>query len=439
MAKIANYEVKFQTVKGQTSFSELDPEHRELVHEIASRYRLTFQELKRLCDAAQDVAMWGETSLLESWREKRPTLANRTSKERFLQTLESRMRSLRSGAKSYPSEGLDKPAPFALRPTVENSDKTVVGMCPVASEETVCCNLRTIDAVENCGFGCSYCSIQTFYGDEVAFDARLGAKLESVELDPSRFYHFGTGQSSDSLMWGNQNGVLDALCDFARKRPNVLLELKTKSKNVEYFLRHRTPPNVVLSWSLNTPTVINNEEHFTASLSERLGAARRVVDRGIKVAFHFHPLVYHENWRRDYTAVAKRLMEELSFEDVVFLSFGTVTFTKSVVKAIRKRGRSTKMLQMEMEPASKGKLSYPVRIKKEMFRAMYESLAPWHEDVFMYLCMEKRELWQATFGRAYDSNEAFEADFGRQVSRKLPPVSQTESQAEEAVATGSGK
>jgi len=34
--------------------------------------------------------------------------------------------------------------------------------------------------------------------------------------------------------------------------------------------------------------------------------------------------------------------------------------------------------------------------------------------------MEKRELWQATFGRAYDSNEAFEADFGRQFSRKLP-------------------
>jgi spore photoproduct lyase len=97
-----------------------------------------------------------------------------------------------------------------------------------------------------------------------------------------------------------------------------------------------------------------------------------------------------------------------------------VTFTKRIVKAIRKRGWSTKMLQMEMEPASKGKLSYPVRIKMEMFRAMYESLAPWHQDVFMYLCMEKRELWQATFGRAYDSNEAFEADFSRQVSRKLP-------------------
>lgn len=423
MAKLANYDEKFEALKGQTSFSELDQKHRELVHELASRYRLTFQELKLLCEAAQDLAMWGETSLVEWWREEQPTLANRASKEKFLQTLESRMHSLRSGAKSYPREGLDKPAPFTLRPTVESSDKTIVGMCPVASEETVCCNLRTIDAVENCGFGCSYCSIQTFYGDEVVFDARLAAKLESVELDPSRFYHFGTGQSSDSLMWGNQNGVLDALCEFARKRPNVLLELKTKSKNVEYFLRHKTPPNVVLSWSLNTPTVIENEEHFTASLSERLSAARRVADRGIKVAFHFHPLVYHENWRRDYTAVAKRLMEELSADDVVFLSFGTVTFTRRIVNALRKRGRSTKMLQMEMEPAAKGKLSYPVRIKTEMFGAMYESLAPWHEDVFMYLCMEKRELWEATFGRAYDSNEAFEADFGRQVSRKLPPAS----------------
>ena len=423
MAKIADYEKKFQALKSQTSFPELDAEQRELVHELASRYRLTFQELKLLCDAARDLAMWGETSLVEWWRDEQPALTRPASKDRFLQTLESRMRSLRSEAKAYPRQGLEKPARFTLRPTVENSDKTIIGMCPVASEETVCCNLRTIDAVENCGFGCSYCSIQTFYGDEVAFDARLAAKLESVELDPSRFYHFGTGQSSDSLMWGNQNGVLDALSEFARKWPNTLLELKTKSKNIEYFLRQRAPRNVVLSWSLNTPTVIDNEEHFTASLSERLSAARRVVDRGVKVGFHFHPLVYYENWRRDYAAVAKRLMEEISFEDVVFLSFGTVTFTKRIVKAIRQRGWSTKMLQMEMEAAAKGKLSYPSRIKTEMFRAMYQSFAPWHDDVFMYLCMEKREQWQASFGRAYDSNEAFETDFGRQVSKKLSPAS----------------
>src|SRR3990172_8145513 len=122
-------------------------------------------------------------------------------------------------------------------------------MCPVASEETVCCNLRTIDAVENCAFGCSYCTIQTFYSDTFKFDADFTTKLKKIKLDLNRFYHFGTGQSSDSLVWGNKNGTLDALCQFAKGAPNVLLEFKTKSNNLRYLLENDIPANIVCSWS----------------------------------------------------------------------------------------------------------------------------------------------------------------------------------------------
>ena len=292
-------------------------------------------------------------------------------------------------------------------------------MCPVASEDTVCCNLRTIDAVENCGFGCSYCTIQTFYDDQVVIDSRLAEKLENLELDPDRFYHLGTGQSSDSLMWGNQQGLLEQLSDFAARHPNVLLELKTKSKNVAFFLERTTPPNLVLSWSMNTPTIIRNEEHFTASLPERLSAARRVADCGVRVAFHFHPLVYYENWAQDYGNVAKQVTETFDVDEVLFVSFGSVTFIKPVIRAIRERGRPTKMLQMELVPGPKGKLSYPDSVKAEMFAAAYQAFSPWHSEVFMYLCMEKAELWKSTFGFTYPSNEAFETDFGRKVFEKI--------------------
>jgi spore photoproduct lyase len=292
-------------------------------------------------------------------------------------------------------------------------------MCPVASEETVCCNLRTIDAVENCGFGCSYCTIQTFYDANVVIDADLKEKLNTIELDSQRLIHLGTGQSSDAMMWGNQHGLLDALRDFAEDRPNVLLELKTKSKNVAYLLERDIPPNMVPSWSLNTPTIIENEEHFTASLDERLSAARRVADRGIKVAFHFHPLVFYENWKRDYVEITGELIRQFQPNEVAFVSFGSVTFIKPVIQAIRRRARPTKMLQMDWVPGAKGKLSYPEPIKQAMFAAAYEALTPWHGEVFMYLCMEKAELWRSTFGFAYESNEQFEADFCRKVFEKI--------------------
>ncbi|MFQ5791281.1 MAG: spore photoproduct lyase family protein, partial [Acidobacteriota bacterium] len=396
MVTIKSYERKLVASRSQTWFQRLDSRHREFIHQCARKYLFTFQELRLVCEAALDLQMWHEESLIAWWDGEEAALQHvgRASKIQLLQGLQAWLQSLKSMAKPYPKEGLPKPEPYSLQVVAQHSDKTVLGTCPVASEETVCCNLRTIDAVENCGLGCSYCAIQTFYGDKVVFDADLRGKLKNLELSPDRFYHLGTGQSSDSLMWGNQHGVLDVLSEFASEHPNILLELKTKSRNIDYFLKHRGPSNIVLSWSLNTPTIIRNEEHFTAQLTERLTAARRVADEGIKVAFHFHPLVYYRGWRDDYRDVVDRVLVQFTSDEVLFVSFGSVTFTKPIIKAIRESRRASKMLQMELVPVPKGKLSYPDKIKKEMFGDIYAAFAPWHGKVFMYLCMEKAELWK---------------------------------------------
>jgi spore photoproduct lyase len=207
--------------------------------------------------------------------------------------------------------------------------------------------------------------------------------------------------------------MLDALFKFAQTHPNVLLELKTKSDNVSYLLENSVPRNLVCSWSLNTPTIVDNEEHFTASLDRRLRAARQVADCGVKVAFHFHPMVYYDGWRSDYTGVVDRIMELFSAGEVSFISMGSVTLIKPVIKKIRELGNATRIHQMEMVADPHGKLTYPDSIKIEMFAAMYEALAPWRGDVFTYLCMEKTEIWQQALGYAYPSNEEFEREFAR--------------------------
>ena len=422
------YEDKFETYKDRTLFSQLDDEDQDFIRRRARGYRFTFQELRFVCEAALDLAMWNEIPLRTWWEgeEKSRKIRDRASKKAFLQTLQSWLHGLKSEPKSYPKSGLAGPLPPDSNLVAEPLKKTVFGMCPVASTDTVCCNLRTIDSVENCGFRCSYCTIQTFYKEKIVFDKNIGEKLSKIELDPRRRYHTGTGQSSDSLMWGNRFGMLDTLCRFAAENPNVLLELKTKSGNIDYFLADRLQGNVFPSWSLNTPTIIRNEEHFTADLDERLRAARTVCDRSIKVGFHFHPLVHYKGWREDYRRIARRLTADFDAAEVLFVSFGSVTFIKPAVKAIRQRGGSTKMLQMELVPGSKGKLTYPDSIKKEMFNLLYEAFEGWHSKVFMYLCMEKAELWKSTFGRVYRTNEDFEEDFCRHIFQKIDDASPRE-------------
>jgi len=417
-----HYAEKLARYEPQTSLPQLAAEERQGLHELALRYRFTFQELKLVSVAAVDLNAWCEEPLLPWWRKQESDLElrGRELKKELFRRLEARLGELRRRPSHYPDQGLSQPRDHKLKLVAEEREgKNVFGMCPVASEETVCCNLRTLDAVESCGFGCSYCTIQTFYGDRVVFDSQLREKLRKIELDEDRFYHVGTGQSSDSLIWGNREGLLDALFEFARSRPNVLLELKTKSKNVAHLLQSDVPRNVVVSWSLSTPTLIANEEHFTASLEERLTAARQLADSGGKVAFHFHPILHYDAWAKDYRDVVEAVLGRFDPSEVLFLSFGSLTFIKPVVKAIRRRAWESKILQAELVPTAKGKLSYPEELKKELFSHLYALFEPWHGKVFMYLCMEEARYWTSTFGRVYASNEEFEEDFGRAVRAKL--------------------
>lgn len=404
----SDYATKFAALSGRTHYDALDARDRRAVRELAFAHRLTFQQLRQVAEAARDLSIWGGPGIAE-WMDGQEFPTRRE----LLTELERHMTDLRGGPASYRDADF-RPARRERRPaTVRATKENVFGMCPVASAKTVCCNLRTIDAVENCSFGCSYCAVQTFYTDGIAFDENLAGRLDAIDLDPERPYHIGTGQSSDALAWGNKLGMLDALFAFARDHPNILLELKTKSDNVRYIVENDVPANVVCSWSLNTPTIVRNEEHFTARLDDRLAAARRVADAGTRVAFHFHPMVHYRGWREDYTAIARRLLDSFETREVAFLSMGSVTLIKPVIGKIRDLGNPTKILQTELVPDPHGKLTYPDDIKVKMFRAMNEALSPWRAGVFMYLCMEKTEIWERALGRTYPDNDTFERDFAR--------------------------
>ena len=405
---------KLRRLEGETLLPLLQPENRRAVRRAALAHRFTFQELRRVAEAARDLEMWREEPLGSWWgrAEREVGGQGRERKKALLARLERHMGGLASAEKRYPSEGLEPPPRRLVRLERRETDAQVLGLCPAYSEQTVCCGLRTLDAVRGCSFGCSYCTIQTFYGEVAELEDGLAEKLAAVELDPGRLYHIGTGQSSDSLIWGNRGGVLDALVSFARRHPNVVLELKTKSDNVRPLLeRDDLPPNLVCSWTLNTPTVIRNEEHGTASIDRRLAAARRMVDHGSRVGFHFHPMVLHEGWRDEYGGIAARLLEMFSPAEALFVSMGAVTFIKPVVREIRRRGGESKILQMELVPDHHGKLTYPDETKVELFRHLFESLAPWHGGVFFYLCMEAATVWERTLGRAWPTNEEFERAF----------------------------
>lgn len=407
------YEDKFHASIQNSFFHKLSQSEQEFIRSKAYMYRFSYQEIRQIIDIARDLEMWNEKNIIEIFPEH-------SQKKVVFSRLKKAYEELRSKPNSYKDFELKNQRDeqkFTFK--TEAKDGFGLGLCPVASEKTRCCNLLTLDAVESCGFDCSYCSIQSFYNqDTITFDSSFAQKLKNLELDKNRTYHIGTGQSSDSLLWGNREGILDALFDFARQNPNVILEFKTKSDNVKYFLENSVPKNILCTWSLNTPTIIQNEEHLSASLEKRVRAARKVADRGVKVGFHFHPIVEYENYLSEYEAVYKELISSFNAKEVSLVSFGTLTFIKPVIKQLRERDFRSKITQMPFVDAN-GKSSYPHDIKVEMFRHAYESFAPWHKEVFFYLCMEEHEMWSEAFGYQYATNNDFERAMLGAYTKKL--------------------
>ena len=400
-----SYEDKFNKAIEKTFYSKLPRNEQEFIREKAFLYRFSHQELLQIINFARDLEMWDEKRIYEIFPDH-PT------KKVALKKLREIYEDIRNKPNSYKNFHL-KNIPQEQKFTFKTEEKEGfgLGLCPVASEKTRCCNLLTLDAVESCGFDCSYCSIQSFYNQNtITFDAGFKEKLLNLKLDPNKTYHIGTGQASDSLMFGNREGILEALLEFARKNPNVILEFKTKSDNISYLLENDVPTNILCTWSLNTPTIIKNEEHLTASLDKRIAAARKMADKGVKVGFHFHPIVEYEGYLEEYKTIYDRLLQEFSPSEVALVSFGTLTFIKPVIKQLREREFRTKITQIPHEDAS-GKTSYPEATKIAMFKHAYESFTPWQtgEDrVFFYLCMEPHSLWKQTFGYEYATNNDFE-------------------------------
>ncbi len=418
-----SYTVKFSTICEQTLFSILSKEEQTFISEKAERHRFTLQELRQICEISRDLNMWGEASIQQRWRHfPVGNTTGKAEKKTIINQLKTDWLALKEHATHYPIvEAISLPSQKLKLETVDKK-QLGLGYCPVASERTRCCNLVTLDAIDNCGFDCSYCSIQAFYHeDKIYFDQSFAEKLQALELDPNQTYHIGTGQSSDSLLWGNKHGILDTLTAFAKANPNVILELKTKSKNISYLLEHEIPANIICTWSLNTPIIISNEEHRAATLDDRINAARQVADKGIIVGFHFHPMIHYDNWKVDYAKIFHRLQASFTPEEVALISFGTLTYTKSVVKQIRQRGLKSKILQLPLIN-SDGKLSYSEETKLEMFSHAYQSFEQWHKQVFFYLCMENNRLWEPVFGYAYPSNEDFELAMKRAYIAKTAAI-----------------
>jgi spore photoproduct lyase len=100
---------------------------------------------------------------------------------------------------------------------------------------------------------------------------------------------FSTGELADSL--AVEPPLLPQALDFfAAQRSRVLL-LVTKSTRIEPLLRRRPSPQVIVSFSINSPSAAARFERGAPAPSRRLEAARTLKEAGWRVRVRIDPVI----------------------------------------------------------------------------------------------------------------------------------------------------
>lgn len=279
--------------------------------------------------------------------------------------------------------------------------------CPGATQKKTltCCNYHVLNLGSQCNMNCSYCYLQSYLNSPVTkiftnIDAALAELSEMASEHPEQPFRVGTGEVIDSLSLDEITLYSRQLIEFFKKYPNWILEFKTKSDKVDQFIDLPGAPNIVVSWSINPPAIINSEEHGTARFEERLCAARKCRDQGYKVAFHIDPMIWHPEWKENYTYLAEQIVQNFSAQDIHIISLGSLRFQPEQRHMMRERfGMKSLVNQAEMFQSDGGKMRYNAGLRSEMFYFMKDQFKKLNPKINLFLCMETPETWIQSFDK----------------------------------------
>ena len=278
-------------------------------------------------------------------------------------------------------------------------------ICASLDPRYICCSTHVISHISNCPFECTYCFLQNYLTDTTLTvvadtDAIVEEIFHKTSLQPWRLFRIGTWELGDSLAIEPLNQFAIDLVSRFKSLDNCLLKLRTKGSAVEPLLDVEHGGKTVISWTVNPPEVIKREEIGTASLEKRIQAMEKVARAGYPIGLHFDPMIVFNGWETAYEDLVDAIFSVIEPENVIWISIGSLRFNPEMKKKIENNYPASKITAQEMVLGDDNKFRYPRPLREEMYSLLLSFLkAAGAEQCFVYLCMERWNVWERVFGR----------------------------------------
>jgi spore photoproduct lyase len=293
--------------------------------------------------------------------------------------------------------------------------------CP-GTKEYICCGYQILNVATNCPLDCSYCILQSYFNQPnlrvfVNLEEEIDQVMHTIDSEPDRIFRIGTGEFTDSLAIDPITHWSDMLLPRFSKRKNAVLELKTKTTKIDRLLASEYRDRIIVSWSLNSPSMASKEEHGAPSIKKRLQAARRCQSEGFVLGFHFDPLIHYRGWQEEYLKALELIDKYIDPEGIIWISLGSFRFVPGLKEILRRRHPGTSVLNGEFIVGLDGKRRYFKPIRIDLYSFMKENIDKWHRNLGIYLCMESNDVWQKALSWSPENSEGLRRYLDRRVTK----------------------
>lgn len=246
----------------------------------------------------------------------------------------------------------------------------------------------------NCVYECEYCYLQGYFSspDLVLFvnhNEILQQMQQRVHASAGKRVWFHAGEFSDSLALSHISGELPLYWNFFRDNPSARLELRTKSNNLS-ALRPLPPlTNITVSFSLSVASQADLYDREAPSLDARLGAMRRLRELGYRLAIHFDPIIWQDDFASEFDSLSGRIAAEIGFPAIDYISLGAVRFAKDVFREAKANYPQSGMFARNFIQGSDQKMRYIRPLRLSLLESARDSLKKHGcPEEIIYFCME---------------------------------------------------
>jgi len=265
-----------------------------------------------------------------------------------------------------------------------------------------CCPYHKLVPVSNgCPYYCTYCYLAYVYRKftpfikiNINYDTMF-RQIRKVLAHSCGRIHFNMGEMLDSLALDHITNLTKMLIPFFSDFPKAYLMLLSKSSNIDNLLAVEPSKQIVVSWSLNTPQMIQAYELGTADLDERIRSAKLCQEHGYRIRFRIDPGILYPNWQAGYADLIHQALSATMPENITLGMLRLLPGHFHLARAAYGNRASKLCNHNFVRGSSDSKLRYPLKQRIEFYEFLVNTIRSLDEHVSVSLCRETAEVWDA--------------------------------------------